>query len=172
MRKIDATLARIRLLLSEVDQREAQTRAMREQFAAQRARVLQASLYGEVDLATILGMLDDIDRKLDDLQRGANQLELVRQRAEQEYRSLSLTRQAEDAKAEMVILSRRLAEVSAEINGLIPGESEASPDLETLRSEQERLNREIKRLREIISEASDLAARTFEEIARLPDVKQ
>lgn len=172
MRKIDATLARIRLLLSEVEQREAQTRARREQFVAQRARVLQASLYGEVDLTTILAMLDDIERKLDDLQRGASLLGLVRQRAEQEYRSLSLTRQAEDAKAEIVVLNRRLVDVSAEINGVASEPGGASPNLAALRSEQERLNREIKRLWEIISEVSDLAARTFEEIARLSDGKQ
>lgn len=170
MRKIDATLARIRLLLSEVEQREAQTRAMREQFVAQRARVLQASLYGEVDLTTILAMLDDIGRKLDDLQRGAGLLGLVRQRAEQEYRSLTLTRQAEDAKAEIVVLDQRLADVSAEVDSLSSTEDEPSPHRAALLSEQERLNRDIERLRAVVAEASDLAARTFEEIARLPDV--
>ena len=162
MRKIDVTLSKIRLLLSEIAQRESLGQTLRDQYVAQRNRIIQASLYGNVDLTTILGLLDDIDRKLGDLERGARQLTLLRHRAEQELRSLTLTRQAEDAKAELAAIQRREDEIAAELGNLNHGlPSSDVPRLEALQREQERLAEEAGRLRALITEASDLAARSF-----------
>ena len=168
MRKIDVTLSKIRLLLSEVTQRESFEQALRDQYVAQRNRILQASLYGDVDLTTVLGFLDDIDRKLGDLERGARQLALLRQRAEQELRSLTLTRQVEDAKADLAAIQRREDEIAAELGGLDhEGGPSAAPRLEALQDEQARLAEEAGRLRALIAEASDLAARSFSQAVPL-----
>lgn len=165
MRKIDAALAKIRLLLSQIGQRESAGRALRDQYLAQRGRVLQAGLYGEVDLSTIVGLLDDIERKIEEIDRVSRHLALIRTRAEQELRSLTLTRQAEDAKADLAELSRRDTEIMAEIAGL-PAEENAR--LAGLQAEQVRLAAEIARLRALIAEASELAAQTFAAAAPLP----
>lgn len=166
MRKIDATLSRIRLLLADIEQRETLNRALRDQYAAQRQRVLQASLYGEVDLNTILGLLDDVDRKATEVERLARLLALLRQRAEQELRSLSLTRQAEDAKAELSQLRRRESEIATELAAdQVSGQG---PTREELQAEQAGLAREVARLQALIAEASELAARTFSQAATLP----
>ncbi|HEX2172012.1 MAG TPA: hypothetical protein VHL09_06160 [Dehalococcoidia bacterium] len=157
MRKIDATLSKIRLLLSEVAQREAAGRTLCDQYLAQRQRVLQASLYGDVDLSTIVGLLDDIERKIEDVERAGRHLALLRARAEQELRSLTLTRQAEDAKAELAVLQQRDLEIQAEVERL----GDNGSRLAELLAEQARLAAEVTRLRALIAEASDLAARTF-----------
>ena len=168
MRKIDVTLSKIRLLLSEVAQRESFEQALRDQYLAQRNRILQASLYGDVDLTTVLGFLDDIDRKLGDLERGARQLALLRQRAEQELRSLTLTRQVEDAKADLAAIQRREDEITAELGGLDHEDGPSTaPRLEALQDEQARLAEEAGRLRALIAEASDLAARSFSQAVPL-----
>lgn len=169
-RKIDVTLSKIRLLVSEITQQENLGRALHDQYIAQQHRILQASLYGEVDLSTVLGLLADLDQKLTEIDRTGRQRALVRQRAERELRSLTLTRQVEDAKSELAVLQQRRGEIDADLASF-DAASEADPDrTAALQAEARRLAVEMSQLmsqlREIITEASDQAARTFDRPAR------
>ena len=98
-------------------------------------------------LAAVLAMLADVQERLAHIEATARSLGAIRKRAENELESLQLTKSIEEAK----VLLHQLQAESADVGGaLSPAEIEA----------------EIARLRTLINEASERAARTIERTSR------
>jgi hypothetical protein len=141
---LDAMIARLRLMLADIATKEARLEGLRQQYREQRNKVIGYSLYSETSLDTSLGLMGDIAERLAETDQTLEHLGMIRRKAEGELESLQLTRGVEQAKAELATLQRRQA----------AGEAE--------RSNGEGVAEEIRRLQNLINEASERAARSIE----------
>jgi phage shock protein A len=138
LKKIDLTIARLRLLLAEITAREAALEDQRRTCREQRAKLVTFSLYGDSTLDSVLAMLGDVDERLSHIEATARSLARIRDRAAGELESLQLTKSIEEAKVELRELQTR--------------QSSDSPD---------EVDSEIARLRALINEASERAGKSI-----------
>jgi hypothetical protein len=150
LKKIDLTIARLRLLLAEVTARQAAIADQRRTFGDQHAKLVTFGIYGDATLDSVLAMLADVDERLAHVESTAHSLAAVRKRAENELESLQLTKGIEEAKVLMQQLQARQA-------GPIDGPDALSPA---------EIQAEIARLQRLINEASERAAQSIGRTAR------
>jgi hypothetical protein len=150
LKKIDVTIARLRLLLADVTAREAAVESQRRTFLEQREKLITFSLYGDSNLDSVLTMLTDVEERLAHVEATARSLQAIRRRAEAELESLQLTKGIEEAKALVLQLRAKQAESTEESGALTSEEIQA----------------EIARLQALINEASERAMKSIEQAAR------
>jgi hypothetical protein len=146
LKKIDLTIARLRLLLAEVTAREGALEEQRRTCGDQHNKLVTFSMYGDTTIDSVLSMLGDVQERLTQIEATARSLAAIRQRAENELESLQLTKGIEEAR----IL---LHELQAKQAGSIDAADTLSPD---------EIQAEIARLRSLINEASERAAKNIE----------
>jgi hypothetical protein len=145
LRKLDVTIARLRLLVAEVTAREAAQEEQRRTCREQHNRLVTFALYGDSSLDSVLAMLADVQERLAHVEATARSLGAIRKRAENELESLQLTKGIEEAKV-------LLHELQAKQAGPIDAADALSPTA---------IQAEIARLRTLINEASERAAKTI-----------
>jgi len=150
LKKIDITIARLRLLLAEVTARERSLEDQRRTFREQQNKLVTFSLYGDSSLDSVLAMLGDVQERMANLDQTAQSLAAVRKRAEFELESLQLTKGIEEAKVVLQELQAKQAAPLDAADALSPEEIQA----------------EIARLQALINEASERAAQNIERAAR------
>jgi hypothetical protein len=148
LKKIDLTIARLRLLLADIAAREAALEGQRRTYREQHNKLVTFSIYGESSLDTVLSMLADVQERQASLDATANSLAAIRKRAENELESLQLTKGIEEAK----VLLQQLRSKQAE------------PSADTMSAAE--LQAEIARLQSLINEASERAAQSIERSSR------
>ena len=146
LKKIDLTIARLRLLLADITAREAAIDEQRRTAREQHNKLVTFSMYGDSSLDSVLAMLEDVQERLDSLERRARSLQAIRKRAENELESLQLTKGIEEAKVLLQQLQARQAGPFDPADALTAEEIQA----------------EISRLQALINEASERAARNIE----------
>ena len=146
LKKIDLTIARLRLLLADVTARGTALQEQRRTCAEQHNKLVTFSLYGDSSLDSVLAMLGDVQERLSHIEATARALAAIRQRAENELESLQLTKGIEEAKVLLNELQARQAAPPDAADALSPAEIQA----------------EIMRLRTLINEASEQAAKNLE----------
>jgi chromosome segregation ATPase len=146
---LDVMIARLRLMLADIAAKETQLKGLCQQYREQRDKVVGYCLYSETSLESSLGLMGDISERLRDTETTLEHLAMIRSKAEAELESLQLTKGVEQAKAELADLQRRVADAEQRKQ---PASAELSED--------------IRRLQNLINEASDRAARNLER--RLP----
>jgi hypothetical protein len=146
VQKIDVTITRLRLLLADVTAKEKQYAGVRQQFRDQLRRAVEYSVYGDNSLDGTLGLMAEIQQRIDATEGTLRDLGLVRSRAERELESLQLTKSIEAAKTELQELMVRQRELE---QAGTPGEA------------GEEISAQIRQLRQQINEASEQAARTL-----------
>jgi hypothetical protein len=146
LKKIDITIARLRLLLADVSARETSIEDQRRQCREQRSKLVTFSLYGDGSLDSVLAMLTDVEERLASVEATARSLASIRKRAEVELESLQLTKGIEEAK----VLLRQLR---AKQDGPPDPADALGPD---------EIQAEIARLQTLINEASERAAKNIE----------
>lgn len=150
LKKIDITIARLRLLLADVAARERGLEDQRRIFREQHNKLVTFSMYGDSSLDSVLAMLADVQERLTSLDTTATSLAAIRKRAEFELESLQLTKGIEEAKVLLQDLQARQAAPIGTVDALSPSEIQA----------------EIARLQALINEASERAAQNIERAAR------
>jgi hypothetical protein len=150
LKKIDITIARLRLLLADVASRERSLEDQRRTLREQQNKLVTFSMYGDSSLDSVLGMLGDVQERLGHVELTSQSLAAIRKRAEYELESLQLTKGIEEAKALLLDLQARQAAPIGTADALSPDEIQA----------------EIARLRALINEASERAAQNIERAAR------
>ena len=146
LKKIDLTIARLRLLLADISAREGSIEDMRRTAREQRAKLVTFSLYGDGSLDSVLAMLADVEERLASVEVTARSLGSIRKRAEVELESLQLTKGIEEAKVLLHELQAKQAAPRDAAEVLSPAELQA----------------EIERLKLLINEASERAAKNIE----------
>ncbi len=145
LKKLDVTIARLRLLVAEVIAREAAQEEQRRTCREQHNKLVSFSLYGDSTLDSVLAMLADVHERLTHVEATSRSLAAIRSRAENELESLQLTKSIEEAKVLLHELQARQAGPFDAAEALSPAEIQA----------------EIARLRTLINEASERAAKTI-----------
>ena len=145
LKKIDLTIARLRLLLADVTAREAALEEQRRTCREQHNKLISFSLYGDSSLDSVLAMLGDVQERLSHTEATSRALAAIRKRAENELESLQLTKGIEEAKVLLHELQARQAAPIDAPDALSPAEIQA----------------EIARLRTLINEASERAAQNI-----------
>src|SRR5579859_2115886 len=92
LKKLDVTIARLRLLLAEVTAREAACEEQRRTCREQHNKLVTFSLYGDSSLDSVLAMLADVQERLADVEATSQSLAAIRKRAQIEVESLQLTK--------------------------------------------------------------------------------
>jgi hypothetical protein len=150
LKKIDITIARLRLLLADVSARERTIEDQRRVFREQHNKLVTFSMYGDSTLDSVLTMLAEVQQRLANLDNTTQSLAAIRKRAEFELESLQLTKGIEEAKALLLDLRARQAQPVGTADALSP----------------EQIQAEIARLQALINEASERAAQNIERAAR------
>ena len=143
LKKLDLTIARLRLLLADIGAREAALEDQRRTCLDQRDKLITFSLYGDTTLDSVLAMLADVEERVAEVEGRARALQRIRERAARELESLQLTKGVEEAKVLLSELQARQAESSLGGSGA-PSAAE--------------IQAEISRLQALINEASERAA--------------
>jgi hypothetical protein len=151
LKKIDLTIARLRLLLADVTAREAAIEEQRRTCREQHNKLVTFSLYGDSSLDSALAMLADVRERLEHVEATARSLGAIRKRAEHELESLQLTKGIEEAKVVLHQLQAKQAAPPDAGDALSPDEIQA----------------EIARLQSLIYEASERAARNIRSRGRV-----
>jgi hypothetical protein len=139
LKKIDLTIARLRLLLADLTAREAALEEQRRTCREQHHKLITFSMYGDSSLDSVLAMLADVQERLNHVEATSKSLAAIRNRAENELESLQLTKGIEEAKVLLLELQAKQA-----------GAVDAAE-----------IQAEIARLRQLINEASERAAKTI-----------
>jgi hypothetical protein len=150
LKKIDITIARLRLLLADLSARESAIEDQRRQFREQRSKLVTFSLYGDGSLDSVVAMLRDVEERLSAVEATSRSLGIIRKRAEVELESLQLTKGIEEAKVLLQELQAKQAGAGDPAEALSAAEIQA----------------EIARLQTLINEASERAAKNIEQAAR------
>jgi hypothetical protein len=150
LKKIDITIARLRLLLADVSARERGLEDQRRVCREQQNKLVTFSMYGDGSLDRVLAMLGDVQERLTHIEATSQSLAVIRKRAEFELESLQLTKGIEEAKALLQQLQARQAAPLDPADTLDPADIQA----------------EIARLQSLINEASERAAQNIERAAR------
>ena len=150
LKKIDLTIARLRLLLADVTARETALEEQRRTFREQHNKLVTFSMYGDSTLDSVLAMLGDVQERLASIEHTSQSLAAIRRRAEIELESLQLTKGIEEAKV-------LLLELQATQNGPFDAADALTPA---------EIQAEIARLRSLINEASERAAKNIERATR------
>lgn len=143
LKKIDITIARLRLLLADVAARERTLDDQRRVCREQQNKLITFCMYGDTSLDSVLSMMGDVQERLTSVEATAQSLAAIRKRAEFELESLQLTKGIEEAKLRLQQLQ--------------DGHT-APPDAH--------VEAEIARLQALINEASERAAQNIERAAR------
>lgn len=143
MHKLDLTIVRLKLLLAEVNAKREALAAMRRQYDDQIRRLVDVTVYEDSNVDRSLGMMMDVDARLQELGRQEHYLEIVRSKARHELDSLQLTKLVEETRAQLALLRQRQAEAGT-------GEGVGADIVQ-----------EIRRLEDIITAASGAAVKSI-----------
>jgi hypothetical protein len=150
LKKIDITIARLRLLLADVSSRERSLEDQRRVCREQQNKLVTFSMYGDSSLDSVLSMLSDVQERLAHIESTSAALAAIRKRAEFELESLQLTKGIEEAKVLLQALQAKQAAPMDSSEALSPAEIQS----------------EIARLQALINEASERAAQNIERATR------
>jgi chromosome segregation ATPase len=172
MQELEKRIGLLRLLLADIQGKQAQLREMEEQYQAQLTRIVEFVVYREGDVANALSLMSEVQSKLDEVVQTAGHLKLVRERSEMELDVLVLTKRVTEARSQLAELESRQQELVKRLSHLpSSGEPEVSEapeyeghkdDMRQIHDEVAEVEHEISRLNSLITEASERAARTIQ----------
>jgi chromosome segregation ATPase len=173
MQELDKRLGLLRLLLADIEGKQSQLVEMEGQYRAQLARIVDFVVYREGDVANALALMAEVQSKLEEVVQTAAHLALIESRAATELDVLKLTKQVSDARSQLAHLEQRQRDLSSRLEALSghmedAGEGADRPieDIRAVQSEVADVQGEIVRLNDLISEASERAAKMIQAATR------
>lgn len=109
MRKLDETIAQLKLALAAIDTKEQGLLQAERQAGLQYKRVVNFTLYEGGDLERALQMMGEIGQRTEYARTSLEHLRLIKQRAQDDLRAMTLTKTIEDAKVELSELQAKQA---------------------------------------------------------------
>ncbi len=100
-------MSKLRMALASIRDKERELDGLRRQFERQLARTRTHAIYGASSLDAALGIMDEVQERLDDVENRRQHLDSIKKRAQEELAALELTNKIERAKAELRDLRRR-----------------------------------------------------------------
>src|SRR5436305_3030875 len=171
MQELEKRIGLLRLLLADVQGKQAQVTDMEEQYKAQLSRIVDFVVYREGDVANALSLMADLQGKQDEVAQTSGHLKMVEERARAELDVLDLTKRVAEARSQLVELEGRQQELAQRLSHLPTSEVEPAEatgfegrfdDMNHIQDEVAEVAKQIARLNSLITEASDRAARTIQ----------
>jgi DNA repair exonuclease SbcCD ATPase subunit len=157
--ELEKRIAQLRLLLAE----------MEKQYRAQLASIVEYVVYREGDLSNALSLMNEVEGKLAEVLKTGEHLQLISGRTAAELEVLVLTKRVAEARAQLELLQDRQQELAGRLEVLRRGSggtaaaTGVNPDpADEIKAIHDEVDREIKRLNTLITEASDRAARSVQ----------
>jgi hypothetical protein len=177
MQELDKRIGLLRLLLADIDMREQQRAGLSKQYRVQMQRVVEATVSQAGELGAALAAMQEVEERLNEVERMGRHLGLLRARTATELEALLLTRRVAEAQAQLAALETRQQALTEQLAELRPaqavaageaGGSAAPPAPAPMSAEEaalhtlnEEVQRDIARLHRLILDASERAARTI-----------
>ena len=144
VKEMQKAIARIRLFLAELGQKETELADLRRQFEQQMRRTPAYAVYSGAPLEASLNAMSEIQERLDQVKITQEHLTAIKERAENELNALQITLKVEQAKGEIAALQEKLS---------------------TAGKEKGAIEEEIRRLKDFVSRSSIRAGETIRESA-------
>jgi len=109
MRKLDETIANLKLALATIEVKEQALLQAERQAGGQYKRIVNFTLYDGGDLERALQMMDEVAQRTQYASSALEHVRLIKQRAQEDLRAMTLTKTIEDAKTELAELQQRAA---------------------------------------------------------------
>ena len=100
-------MSKLRLALASIKAKERELAHQRRQFQRQLARARTHAIYGANSLDASLGIMGEVQERLDSVESRSELLDSIKRRAQEELAALELTNKIERAKRELAELKRR-----------------------------------------------------------------
>ncbi|MEO8285635.1 MAG: hypothetical protein ABI670_04310 [Chloroflexota bacterium] len=171
MQELEKRIGLLRLLLADIRGKHAQLAEMEGQYRSQLTRIVEFVIYREGDVANALSLMSEVQGKLDEVVQTAVHLKMIEERGHTELDVLVLTKRVAEARSQLAELEERQKELSARLSHLPSVEHEMNEeyclegqmsDIDKIQKEVADVSSEIARLNNLISDASDRAARTIQ----------
>ena len=100
-------MSKLRLALASIEAKERELDALRRQFQRQLARTRTHAIYGANSLDASLGIMDEVQERLDNVETRRHHLDSIKKRGQEELAALEITNKIEQAKVELRTLKAR-----------------------------------------------------------------
>ena len=104
MPEMQKAIAKLRFLLASIKGKEEELEGLSRQFRRQLETAPSQALRGDDSLDSTLSVLEEIQERLDNVERTRRHLDSIKSRAQEELRALDLTAKIEQAKTELATL--------------------------------------------------------------------
>ncbi|MBF6614000.1 MAG: hypothetical protein IVW55_12805 [Chloroflexi bacterium] len=169
MQELEKRIAQLRLLLADIQGKQAHLSVMESQYKSQLTRIVEFAVYRDGDVANALSLMAEVQGKLDDVLHSTSHLKMIDDKATIELEVLLLTKRVSEARAQLAELEARRQELSGKLSNLpkhptplTPAESSQTADIPLITEEVANIAQEITRLNNLIIDASERAARTIQ----------
>ncbi len=104
MPEMQKAITKLRFLLASLKGKDEELEGLNRQFRRQLERAASHAIRGDNSLDSTLSVLDEIQKRLDNVERTRRHLDSIKARAQDELRALELTAKIEQAKTELATL--------------------------------------------------------------------
>jgi hypothetical protein len=171
MQELAKRIALLRLLLADIEGKQAQLSEMEHQYRGQLNRIVEFVVYREGDVGNALSLMSEVQDKLNEVIQTEAHLQTIRARANTELEVLVLTKRVSEARSQLAQLEEQQHELAERLESMTGSRTEQSSasagdtasDVEEIRGIYLQVESEIARLHTLITDASDRAARTVQE---------
>ena len=101
MPEMQKAIANLRMVLASIRGKEGELRSAQRQFQRQLIRAPSNTIRGGNSLDATIGIMQEIQERLDDVESKQKQLEAIKKRTQDELQALQLTDRIEQAKNEL-----------------------------------------------------------------------
>lgn len=105
--QMQMVMAKLRISLAEIENKESQIDSMIRQFRTQLIRLPRQVVYGNTSLDASLAAMGEIEERLDDALDTRKRLLAIKKRAIEELEALQAVKQVDDARRSLADLRRR-----------------------------------------------------------------
>lgn len=169
MQELEKRIAQLRLLLANIQGKQAQLSVMESQYKSQLMRIVEFAVYRDGDVANALSLMAEVQGKVDEVLHSTSHLKMIDDKATIELEVLLLTKRVSEARSQLAELEARRQELSGKLSNLpkqatplTPAESSQTGDIPLITEEVDNIAQEITRLNNLIIDASERAARTIQ----------
>lgn len=177
MPELEKRIGLLRLLLADIVGKQEQLTEMEAQYRTQLARIVEFVVFREGDVGNALSLMSEVQGKLDEVTQTSVHLKLIAHKATTELEVLLLTKRVSEARSQLARLQERHEELSERLSRFsepqasvqqasLQGDEAEREEIEELRAIHLEVEREIARLNDLITDASERAARTVQQSDR------
>src|SRR3712207_3080402 len=116
MQELDKRIGLLRLLIADVEAKQAQVSQMGNQYRMQLTHIIEFVVYREGDVGNALSLMAEVQGKLDEVLQTGSHLEMLASKARMELEVLVLTKGVAEARSQLVNLEERQKELSSRMH--------------------------------------------------------